>query len=161
MTLLENWSRSEEPVRGAVQTLLKAGANVKITSNNERSLLYAATQNGYATTLPLIIDVGADVHATDNKLRTPLHYAVKDGYDVTRDPKVELLLRNGADIDAKDYDGNTPRFCLSHEIENSEAEESEDNDMNIDERETDDSGGDEGGSPLHLAAQTGNEELAS
>ncbi len=71
------------------------------------SLLLQATERGFSKIAQLLIDYGANVNFRDKKLGfTPLHKAVVAG---SREV-VEVLLRCGAEIDIKDFDGQPPLF---------------------------------------------------
>ena len=57
------------------------------------------------------LDSGADVNVkNDEDGRTPLHYAVYKGHKEI----VELLIANGADVNAKSEDGYTPLDVAIH-----------------------------------------------
>lgn len=88
--------------------LIKAGASVNLTDDDDgRTALYAAAENGHASTLKLLIDHGGDVKATDNSNETLLHAAARGNSPET----TTLLLAAGLDPNARDKAGDTPLVC--------------------------------------------------
>ena len=83
--------------------------NAKKTINKENSsLLHLALQSKYYDTLQILIDYGGDVNAKDNKGFTLLHKALmKDEEDEVEDVTVEILVKNGANLNIKTKSGKT------------------------------------------------------
>lgn len=71
----------------------------------------AALFSSEPTMITLMVDEGADIHAR-GKMRgmTPLHAAASNG----NIESVEVLLRLGANIEARDDNGNTPLHSAAH-----------------------------------------------
>ena len=68
--------------------------------------LWQAAQANRVEEARELIEQGANVNAKDGTQQTALHYAAAEG---TADPAmIELLLENGARVDALDAQGNTP-----------------------------------------------------
>ena len=77
------------------------------------SLLQAATVWNYVNFVSYLLDRGVYIDATDNEGQVALHKA----YESKKITKI--LLKNGADINAKDQDSNTPLHCaIRHDGEN-------------------------------------------
>jgi ankyrin len=100
----------------AMKLLLKHGANAKATTKAGVNALMAAAGLGWRygdSVLPeaeglasvkFCLDLGFDIQATDVKGRTALHGAAeRGGTDI-----VDVLVKNGARMDAKDKEGKTP-----------------------------------------------------
>merc|ERR1712139_494320 len=76
----------------------------------EQANVVVASANGYIVDLErALLNSDADACGKDPSMKTPLHYAAQVGYLDC----VELLVSKGADVGAKDSDGNTPfDLCL-------------------------------------------------
>lgn len=81
-------------------------------SASEALLLYLNQGNDDPAAVKKFIEEGADVNYSDEKYRiTPLHNAAHFGHgEVTK-----VLLENGANVDAKNVEGNTPLFAAVHQ----------------------------------------------
>jgi hypothetical protein len=110
-----------------VQLLLENGAYVDATNEyNETPLLYAA-KNGHAAIVQLLLRKGADIEAKSSSFQTPMEYtgiAYKAIMQSLKEPDdrtpllcaaenghtavMQLLLKNGANIEARGYLGRTP-----------------------------------------------------
>ena len=133
-TLVEdvpNISRPDTATRlASIAVLLDAGADIHVRDQFGATLLHAAAVHGQPEYIAALIDAGLDVNARDESGRTPLHVAVSVNnsmgadlasildLDPTEDvtatrlaflaANVVALIKAGADIDARDEDGETP-----------------------------------------------------
>lgn len=89
----------------AMKVLLDAGANPRAPLPNDHTLLTLATLSGKADAVSLILDsdLGIDVNAARDDGATPLHLAAMESPEIVR-----LLIRAGANPDARTNDGRTP-----------------------------------------------------
>lgn len=70
--------------------------------------------------LSLLIESGANINKKDTiKERTALHHAVEIPSDITLEP-TKFLIQNGADINSRDINGDTPLF-IAAAVNNKEA----------------------------------------
>jgi ankyrin repeat protein len=74
-----------------VRTLLEAGADINIVTNDDQTPLYIAAQQGQMAVARVLIQAGADVNAATNDGRTPLYMATGLG----REPVVRVAGRSG------------------------------------------------------------------
>lgn len=89
-----------------LKRLLKAGANLNYTNNNERSTALHWLAQTYATPssiIELLIDGGADINAKTDVGGTPLHWAANMG----KLNACRILLNSGADTSIVNIDGDT------------------------------------------------------
>lgn len=103
-----------------IETLLEAGADLTLTTDDGTTPLMAAAGLGPSTYTPnerrglrskggeeavaVLLAHGADIHATNEADFTALHGAAFRGLNEI----VELLVEHGADINARDFRGRTP-----------------------------------------------------
>ena len=95
--------------------LINAGADVNARDEGGRTPLHQAARNGAVKTAALLISKGADVNAVlhDKSLAedlfTPLHIVIGEPWDDTdRIQMIDLLVKNGANINAKAHFEETP-----------------------------------------------------
>lgn len=89
--------------------LLSHGAKPNAKNMHGGTALHQAASQGAIKVIELLLANKADVNAVDNEGYTPLHGAVSYGKNDTRKTVVEILLRSGANVNAKTTrDGETP-----------------------------------------------------
>ena len=86
--------------------LLQAGAKVNLRPENGITPLITAVQSLDPLAVQFLLEAGADVLATDEFGFGILHFW--SDYSMGDETVLDLLLRNGADIEAKDLSGTTP-----------------------------------------------------
>jgi len=103
-----------------MKALLEAGADHRLTTDDGTTILMAAAGMGHRSYQPrtargrrspnaeeavkLLVEAGADVNASNEADFTALHAAVFRGWNEV----VEYLVKQGANINARDYRGRTP-----------------------------------------------------
>ncbi len=92
--------------------LLKAGAEANARGDGGETALHLAAWHQDAGVAGLLVDGGGDVNAVDEWGRTPLHRAAEFRETWHQGPDVDLafvrmLLELGADVAAKDHEGQT------------------------------------------------------
>ncbi|XP_066275124.1 uncharacterized protein [Branchiostoma lanceolatum] len=89
-----------------VAELLKAKADVNLTTTGGYTALHIAAQKGHEVMVPWLIDAGAKVNATTvfQEGLTPLHLSARFGHRGT----AEELIKADADVNARDNEGSTP-----------------------------------------------------
>ena len=103
-TALQNAANKGRP--DLVKLLVENGADVDARNNYGQSALHLAARQGHKNIVVYLISKSAAINTrtNGNNIRmmgdTPLHCA---NYDIA-----EILLRNGAEVNAKDKDGVTP-----------------------------------------------------
>jgi ankyrin repeat protein len=90
-----------------IKTLLDAGADPNIKTQNGRTPFTNAVDYGRVSFIDLFIEYGADVNTRDNRGRTPIYFTL------TEPGITDILIRNGARLDVKDINSQTPLsyFC--------------------------------------------------
>ncbi|NP_001020663.1 CARD- and ANK-domain containing inflammasome adapter protein [Danio rerio] len=122
-----------------VYFLLRQGAKLDLKDKEGRTALHRAAQRGHTAVAVALAKAGADIHATDQTSKTPLHLAAQNGHEgcvkalVHEEKKslknqttvlhmaaiednatlAEVLLRNGALVDAQDGQRKT---ALHHAV---------------------------------------------
>ena len=126
--LLENGADSSKAPRilddnSDMSVLLKAhgvpSKDINAKNQNWPSLVYACRgDNGeHPDEIQRLLELGADIDIQNYKGKTGLHYAAKAGFLKV----INLLIENGATVDAIDNDGETPLFeAIRSTIKNGE-----------------------------------------
>jgi ankyrin repeat protein len=105
-----------------VRRLLSVGADVNATGNRDRTPLHKASDKGHSQVVMELVDHGADMDAKDSNGWTPLHCACWHGHLAVFNELMSLsdsngtttsilgkrTSRGGANMEAKDNQGNTP-----------------------------------------------------
>lgn len=116
-TPLYYFIKSEQPSRyEQIKLLLNFKAEVNVRDNKDRTPLSLALQNCDEESVQLIVKSGADLNYIVNSKRgyTPLMMACFLEWEFCT---IESMLKNGADVNAKDNIGETPIFKLLYRIE--------------------------------------------
>lgn len=86
-----------------VDILIKAGANVNIADYlGNTPIFYCSDRDYWIVIATMLIKAGADLNIKNRAGLTPLLHAMKRRFCI-----ISLLVLNGADINAKDANGNT------------------------------------------------------
>jgi ankyrin repeat protein len=112
--------RAGTPATAVIETLLAAGADLKLTSDDGTTPLMVAAGLGRCTFNPninrggrspsaeaavtVLLDAGADINAVNEADFTALHGAAFRGLNEV----IKILVDRGANINARDYRGRTP-----------------------------------------------------
>merc|ERR1712216_328029 len=104
-----------------VRLLMHRGANVILPNHKGHTPLMAASKNDHPQVVRLLLQGRAQVNRSDTAFRdgepdgmTPLLYACAYGAEEC----VEILVQNGADVDARNSRGESP---LDHAKKNNDA----------------------------------------
>ena len=98
----------------AVQTVIKAGANVNLPCNNDGDLplIYASGFWNHEESAKCLVLNKAKLSLTDREKNTPLHIAARYG----RKNLCDFYLDHGAKLEAKNADGETPFLTACYEL---------------------------------------------
>ncbi len=94
-----------------MRLLIQKGANVNARNKRQETALHQAVASFIKNTedILLLLQNGADVNARDGSQRTPLHIlAEKNEIEAFPADAAFLLIKNGADVNARDKNGQTP-----------------------------------------------------
>ena len=112
--VMENYSSANyKPDPEFFWALIKHGAKIAPEFDGDK-FLQAAVISNHAPYLPLIkyaLEQGADPNARGHIGRTALHWAAENADDIRF---LRLLVKFGADVNAKDEDGKTPLISALH-----------------------------------------------
>ncbi len=91
-----------------VQQFLSQGVDPSITDGNGRTPLYVAVREKKTEIVKALLDAGADPNVQSNGTG-PVHLAARAG----EKQMVQLLARNGADLDRKTKSGRSPAYLAA------------------------------------------------
>jgi ankyrin repeat protein len=108
-----------------IKILVSYGAQINRSGGwGQCSPLHNAVQKKHHDTVALLVKLGADVNDTDASLLTPLHNAIMYALPQDETPPLEdndqdlkmvkLLVGLGADLQRKNFCGETPYDCANH-----------------------------------------------
>jgi hypothetical protein len=112
------WGEEVGVVR-LVDQLLEAGADPDSCGTDGETALMSASRYGAHHVVRRLIEAGADVHRRDNRGYTALHYAAAPSMTTEDDAQadvvevVELLLKAGANPNARDFARDTPLHVMA------------------------------------------------
>ena len=90
--------------------LISKNADINATDEDRNSPIHYACENGHLQIVKYLIEnKNVDKNIRGYMDRTPLHFACENGHMQI----VKYLISKGANIEAKDEDGNTPLHCAS------------------------------------------------
>ncbi|KAK9766033.1 ATP-dependent RNA helicase [Basidiobolus ranarum] len=96
---------------GAVECLLRAGANVDAENREQSTPLIIAAYNGHSSLCSFLVGFGhANINHRDVTHKTALSFASFEGHDET----VEALLERGAEVDCVDKFGWSALMLAAH-----------------------------------------------
>jgi len=98
---------------GDVLDLLAKGTPFEAKNDQGRNALHRAAQNGNIEVVKSLLAHGANVHITDKMGDTPLHLAAINSA-MWRSRVVEILLKNGANVEAKNNKHETALKLYDH-----------------------------------------------
>ncbi len=113
---------SEDPVSvqlASLRTLLALGADVNARGQHGDTPLHAAARSGSVDLVELFLSHGADVDARNDEGHTPLVSVRSSPIAIDPLPRVQALVRRGADINAQNLLGES---LLLHYVRTSQRE---------------------------------------
>ncbi|MEW6155980.1 MAG: ankyrin repeat domain-containing protein [Verrucomicrobiota bacterium] len=96
--------------KAVVEFLVNAGADVNGKSRSGKTPLHVAASQGHVAVMESLLAFKADPNARDRTGRTPLHDAAAS---TDRRAALEILLKHGAEIEAKNSADETPLFVAA------------------------------------------------
>lgn len=103
--------------------LMESGAEINACEGDRCTPLMMASARGHVNAVTVLTDRGADVTLKSKDGKTALHHAVHDGYrvSVSLDEVLSCLIKNGAEVNARDQSGRTPlmeacRHCRANVV---------------------------------------------
>jgi ankyrin repeat protein len=141
-----------DDVEEIVSLLVKGGADVNSQDRTGRAPLHIASMEGRLYATRVLLTHQATVDITDAEINTPLHLVAVESPTNFKDI-VDLLLRNGANIEAKNKAGATPLHRAAFYGNTSLAEFLLDKGASINVTES------SGWTPLHHAVVSGHSDL--
>lgn len=93
-----------------IKILTNAGAHVQ--PDFGRSAMHYLTQKNNPKLIEFLLSQGVDVNAPDDRNRTPLHTAAIYNKAESHRASVEMLLKNGAEVDTRCQSGETALYFL-------------------------------------------------
>ena len=94
---------------GIVQLLLDHGADPNVVDEDGMTPLHAACIIGNVETASYLIKSGANVNSISSQRQNALHFAIRGRRTIYM---IELLLRAGCDVNARDIHSKTPLFYI-------------------------------------------------
>ncbi len=136
------------------ETALEDGISPDSKNEYGMPVIILSAVNGYLEFVQLLLEQDADVNAINNDGATALHYIALNTENNTNEHSiVELFLSNGADVDIKDGNGDTPLTIASYRAKSDLAKLLIDAGADVSEKNNRDF------TALMLAVQAGNIEL--
>lgn len=141
------------PSLDVVEFVVEQQLCVDVKDANGQSPLHIAASHGNTKTVEFFIKEGnPHINVEDIARKTPLHLASTNGHDKV----VELLVKNHANISAKDHLGLSPLHCAIRNNHVAIAKFLLEKDATVDTNETM-----SGLTPLYIAAESGSLELVN
>jgi ankyrin repeat protein len=97
------WAALSKPM---TNLLIDAGIDPKYYNLNKETAMHQACRRAHTEVVEALLDRGFPIEQRDGRNMTPLHAAVSTGWADAR-PTVALLLRRGANLQARGYQGHT------------------------------------------------------